>query len=163
MEEKIVYLGLGTNRGDKPGNLERAINLIAERTGNIFSRSSVYITEPWGFSDDEYFLNQVVGVKTAMEPMPLLISIKEIENGLGRHRTGTGYQPRTIDIDILFYNDLISQTSDLKIPHPLLHERKFVLIPLAEIAGENIHPVYKKSVHALLAECQDQSNVEKLT
>lgn len=162
MEDKIAYLGLGTNRGDRKENLVKAVETIAKTIGKIISESAVYLTEPWGFTDDQYFLNQVIGVITHLSPSGVLQKIKIIETELGRNRSGKRYEPRTLDIDILFYNDQIIDHKDLKIPHPALQDRKFVLVPLAEIAGGYIHPVFHKSVSILLSECKDQKKVHVL-
>jgi 2-amino-4-hydroxy-6-hydroxymethyldihydropteridine diphosphokinase len=161
MDNKSIYLGLGTNRGTKLRNIQTAVEMIRRRIGDVFSISSVYITEPWGFTDDQFFLNQVVGVKTELSPGELVHKTKEIEIELGRRKRGKGYQSRTMDIDILFYADEVVDYEDLKIPHPLIQERKFVLVPLAEIAGSYIHPVYQQSIEYLLRQCKDQKQVKR--
>src|ERR1039457_5302796 len=161
MDDTIVYLGLGTNRGDRMIYLEKAIERISETIGEILSKSSVYTTEPWGYTDDGFFLNMVLGVETPLSPEGLLAEINGIEKELGRIRSLERYLGRTIDIDILFYDDLVLQQDDLVLPHPLLQERKFVLVPLAEIAGNFIHPVYHKSIDSLLEECNDEKQVRK--
>jgi 2-amino-4-hydroxy-6-hydroxymethyldihydropteridine diphosphokinase len=162
MEYEIVYLGLGSNRGDRIGYLETAVGMITKKIGKVFSKSSIYMSEPWGFMDDHFFLNQVIWVKTLLSPLEVLDTIREIENELGRKRSGKGYKARTMDIDILLYSDKVIDLQNLKIPHPLLPDRNFVLIPLAEIAGSYIHPVLKKSVDCLLKECNDQKQVKIL-
>jgi 2-amino-4-hydroxy-6-hydroxymethyldihydropteridine diphosphokinase len=163
MGDTIVYIGLGSNRGDRMAHLEKAMERIADRIGKICLKSSVYATEPWGYEDDRFFLNMALEVETLLSPASILLEIRSIEQELGRIRGVQGYQGRTIDIDILFYNDLVIRSTDLVIPHPLLQERKFVLVPLAEIAGNYIHPVFNKSVATLLNECPDQKQVNKAT
>jgi 2-amino-4-hydroxy-6-hydroxymethyldihydropteridine diphosphokinase len=158
---KIVFLGIGTNLGDRTINLKKAIAGIAEFIGKVLKTSSVYETEPWGFYTKDKFLNMVVKVETTLSPNVLLESTQMIESLLGRVRDKKQYISRLIDIDILFYEDLQLDDEYLIIPHPLLHERKFVLIPLYEIAPEIIHPVLNKSVSELLDICDDKSEVKK--
>ena len=157
-----VFLGLGTNLGDRKSNLRKAVAKIEEHIGKIVESSSVYETEPWGFEAETDFFNMVVRVETNLSPSDLLKEIHLIESSLGREREQDRYSSRIIDIDILFYGDTVSAEKGLKIPHRLLHERKFVLVPLCEIAPEFIHPVLLKSIRTLLDECRDRSRIVKL-
>ena len=131
-----VYLGLGTNLGDKEANLKAAIEEIRKRVGEIASLSAFYASEPWGFESDNSFLNAVCYVHTDLSPMELLSITQEIERELGRTKKSVGgiYSDRMIDIDILLYDDLRIHTPELTIPHPLMWERDFVMLPLHEIA-----------------------------
>jgi 2-amino-4-hydroxy-6-hydroxymethyldihydropteridine diphosphokinase len=158
---KIVYLGIGTNLGNREENLKQAVTKIEEFIGPVFKSSSIYETAPWGFQSNDEFLNKVVQVETKLIPSGLLGRLLMIESLLGRIRGEKRYSSRLIDIDILLYEDLIVEEESLKIPHPLLHERKFVLVPLCEIAPEMIHPVLKKSMKELLDICRDRSEVRK--
>jgi 2-amino-4-hydroxy-6-hydroxymethyldihydropteridine diphosphokinase len=162
MDNYMVYLLLGSNLGNREYFINEAIRLIREKIGNLVSKSSVYETEPWGFTGKQYFLNQATGVVTSLSPRELLAVTTGIEHELGRTRRGKKYQNRTIDIDILFYEDRIIDSEDLKIPHPLLQERKFVLVAMAEIAGDFIHPVLHKSIRLLLDECKDTKAVRRI-
>lgn len=157
-----VFLGLGTNMGNREANLKEAVAKIGESIGEILNVSSVFETEPWGFDAELNFFNMAVEVETSHTPSGVLGAILMIEAQLGRIRTAKQYSSRVIDIDILFYEDLIMDEIALKIPHPLLSSRKFVLVPLNEIAPEFIHPVLKKSVGALLKSCEDLSEVRKI-
>ena len=159
---KIVFLGIGTNLGNREINLEQAVAGIEENIGTVLQSSSIYETDPWGFESKDKFLNMIVKVETTLSPSLLLEKIKIIESLLGRVRGGMRYSSRLIDIDILLYEDLIVDEERLVIPHPLMHERKFVLVPLCEIAPEMIHPVLKKSIAELLKICEDRSEVRKL-
>lgn len=155
-----VFLLLGSNLGNAAENLEKAIFHLKKRAGEISGFSSVYKTAPWGFEHENFFLNQVLKVNTALSPEDLIGCILSIENEIGRKRNGNGYEGRIIDIDILFYNDLCQHTENLVIPHPLLHKRRFTLMPLNEIAPFLIHPVFKKTSNELLKACSDDSIVE---
>jgi 2-amino-4-hydroxy-6-hydroxymethyldihydropteridine diphosphokinase len=157
---KIVFLGIGTNLGNRESNLEEAAARIEEFIGPILVSSSIYETEPWGFHAKDKFLNKVVKIKTELPPSGLLGRILMIESLLGRIRDQFRYSSRLIDIDILLYEDMIVEEESLKIPHPLLQQRKFVLVPLCEIASEIIHPVLKKSIAELLEICEDRSEVK---
>jgi 2-amino-4-hydroxy-6-hydroxymethyldihydropteridine diphosphokinase len=143
---KLVYLGLGTNLGDRETKLNEALEKLNYSAGNVISSSAIYETEPWGFQAETMFLNMVVSLRTRLTPDMLLKRLKKIETELGRKRTGEGYTSRTIDIDILLYEDLIINKPDLKVPQPLIRERKFVLVPLCDIAADLVHPVFKKTL-----------------
>lgn len=134
---------------------------IASEAGQIIKTSSLYETEPWGFESENSFLNQVVLVDTFLSPSELLKTLLGIEKEAGRVRTSQKYTSRILDIDILFYSDWVIQDENLKIPHPMLHLRRFTLEPLMEVAPEMIHPVFKKSVVTLYAECEDHHFVKK--
>jgi 2-amino-4-hydroxy-6-hydroxymethyldihydropteridine diphosphokinase len=147
-----VYFGLGANLGDKEQNLTKAVLELSLRVGEVLKISSFYRSQPWGFESENEFLNMVVLVKTDLLPLELLLKTQEIELQLGRtSKTTSNYSDRIIDIDILFYDDLIFTHPKLKIPHPLLVERDFVLIPLSEIAPNLVHPVLEKSISELVA------------
>ena len=156
-----VYLLTGGNIGDRPGFLENARIKIEQDCGRIISASSMYETAAWGKEDQENFLNQVLQVETILSPETLLMTILKIEESLGRKRE-IKYGPRTIDIDILFYNDEVIEEDGLYIPHPRMQERRFVLAPLSEIASDKIHPKLFKTVEQLLKECPDQLAVNKI-
>jgi 2-amino-4-hydroxy-6-hydroxymethyldihydropteridine diphosphokinase len=146
--DHFVYLAFGTNLGNRLVNLKTAINNLTPQM-NVKKKSHVYETPPWGFADQPAFLNQVVKVETDEEPEHLLKHLKRLEAALGRvpnFQNG----PRLIDIDILFYDELVLDTPTLVIPHPRLHERAFVLVPLADIAPDLVHVVLHKSVRELL-------------
>lgn len=149
-----VYLGLGTNLGNKEANLRTAIYKLQERIGKQVSLSSFYETAPWGFESDHSFLNAVIGLKTNLSPIEVLHITQEIEKELGRKKKSVNgsYSDRLIDIDILLYDNLVLQTPELTVPHPLMTERDFVMKPLIEIAGNAIHPTLQKTLSELYQE-----------
>ena len=156
-----VFLGLGSNLADREKNMFHAMKFIANLPKTKLVRcSSIYETEPWGISEQPRFLNCACEIETQLKPEELLHLIIDIEKSIGRERTKEKFGPRTIDVDILFYDDLIVSQADLKIPHPRMHLRKFVLVPLCEIAPDFLHPAIQKKIRELLDECPDELNVE---
>lgn len=147
-----VYFSLGTNLGDKEQNLRLAVQNIEERIGKAISLSAFYATAPWGFTSENTFLNAALCVETQLSPLEILKITQEIEHEMGRtHKSVNGaYSDRVIDIDLLLYDDLVLDTPELKLPHPLMQERDFVMRPLAEIVPEVVHPVFKKTIRELL-------------
>ena len=156
---ETTYLGIGTNNGDRAKNLAKALVLIEGKAGRILKSSSVYETEPWGFESPNFFLNMVLKVETTLSPVKLLEIVHIIEAELGRKRSRTRYVSRVMDIDILFYGDEVISTKELVIPHPLISERKFVLVPLVEIEPDLVHPVFRKTISDLLIRCSDKNDV----
>ncbi|MEY3921182.1 MAG: 2-amino-4-hydroxy-6-hydroxymethyldihydropteridine diphosphokinase [Bacteroidota bacterium] len=155
-----AYLLIGGNLGDREANLESAKNAISHEIGRITECSSIYETAPWGNSNQANFLNQVLLVETIHAPSQLMKSLLLIEQKLGRIRSEMN-EPRTIDIDILYYNNDIVHEESIIIPHPRIAIRKFVLIPLNEIAPVHIDPVHQKTIEQLLDECPDTLEVNK--
>ena len=147
-----VYFSLGTNLGNKEQNLRLAVQYIEKRIGKVISLSAFYATAPWGFSSEHTFLNAAACVETLLPPLSVLHLTQEIEREIGRTHKSVGgvYSDRVIDIDLLLYGDRVLDTPELKLPHPLMHERRFVMEPLAEIAPDLVHPILKKKMRELL-------------
>lgn len=161
MNQLVVLLG--GNIGDKVTNFTKAIYLIEEKIGKVVEKSSLYESEPWGYEDVYQYLNAVIIVKTNLSAKESLRALLQIEVRLGRTRNQTKtYAARTIDLDILFFNQDLIDDKELKVPHPLLHERKFTLIPLKQLLPNYHHPVLKKTISYLCSECKDVSNVVEI-
>jgi 2-amino-4-hydroxy-6-hydroxymethyldihydropteridine diphosphokinase len=161
MLDKQAYILLGSNLGNRSGFLKAAIKAIEKQCGIVLKKSSIYETEPWGVIQQPSYLNQVIEINTLLEPEQLLQVLLAIETQLGRIRT-TRFAERTIDIDILFINDSIIESTTLTVPHPAMSQRRFVLLPLHEIAPELIHPITRLSITEMLECCSDTLKVEKI-
>ncbi|OFX21803.1 MAG: 2-amino-4-hydroxy-6-hydroxymethyldihydropteridine diphosphokinase [Bacteroidetes bacterium GWA2_31_9] len=159
---KAVLL-LGGNIDNKYKYLARAESLISSVIGEIIDRSSFYESAPWGFVHKSFFLNKVIVVETILSPLALLLHINQIENMMGRIRNSDQYIERNIDIDILLYDNEVVNDDNLIIPHTKLHQRRFALEPICEIAPEKIHPVLNKSFRQLLENCEDVLEVKRLS
>ena len=143
-----AYLALGSNLGDKEANLRRALELLQQRGVEVVKTSSFICTEPYGVTDQPQFLNGVCEVRTSLEPLELLQTLLEIEQEMGRVRL-RHWGERNIDLDLLLYEDVVMDTPELKLPHPDMQNRDFVLLPLDEIAPELVHPILQKSIEEL--------------
>lgn len=158
----IAYLLSGSNQGDRAGYLQSAATYLRKDAGELLECSHIYESASWGFDHPSPFLNQAIKLKTFLKPEELLDVLHRIEALCGRKRTGDDeIEARTLDIDILFYDDLVLETSVLTLPHPRIHLRRFALKPLMEVAPDHIHPLLKKSVSQLLEECSDDGVVMK--
>ncbi len=155
-----VYIGLGSNIGDKSENIRQALKLIDQiNSVSVKKVSSFYETEPVGYEDQDWFVNAVAEIEADLSPEALLDTLKKIEKFIGR-KDRIRWGPREIDVDILFYDQMIINTPHLIIPHPRLHERAFVLVPLAEIAKDFVHPIMNKTITELLGEIKSQKTVK---
>lgn len=145
----IVHIGIGSNLGERQDNCLKSLEFLREKGLTIQKVSSFYETEPWGVEDQPKFINLAIEAETNFSPDELLFILKDIENRIGRTKT-LKWGPRIIDLDILFYGDEIINTEEIQIPHPLLHQRDFVLNPLDEISPDKVHPVLKKTIRQLM-------------
>lgn len=157
----VVFLGLGGNMGDTELILHKARKLIDSECGKVIKESSLYKSKSWGFESASFFLNQVIEINTDKTAFELIEKLLEIENKLGRKREKGGYSDRVIDLDILLFNAEHIQTESIMVPHPRMHLRKFVLLPLSEIAPELRHPTLGKTIGELLVSCEDTVDVKK--
>lgn len=149
----LVYLGLGTNLGDKPMHLHAAVQALTLEVGSVLAVSAFYNSKPWGYVTENEFLNAVVLVETNLPPFGLLAKVQQIERDMGRNpKSGVQYEDRPIDIDILLFDNLILHHPTLTIPHALLAKRDFVLLPLSELAPDLVHPVLGKTIRELIIE-----------
>lgn len=163
MERNRVVLLIGGNEGDRLSLLAEARSRIGKRIGDLVGVSEVYETEPWGFDAEQNFLNQGLLVETALGAMEVLEEALAIEAELGRVRHGKGYASRPMDIDLIFYNNEVTDGPRLTLPHPRMHLRRFVLQPLSDIIPDYIHPLFHKSVKELLDECEDEAKTITMT
>ena len=160
-----IYIQLGSNLGDRSRMLLQAQNYISAHIGAITKKSAVYETEPWMMDSEKWFLNMVVEVESNLDAHSLMLKMKHFEEHLGRNtgKKTIGYESRIIDMDILFYGSEIINSSDLVVPHPFLHERKFVLIPMNEVNSDFVHPIFNKTIDQLLEKCNDTYQVSLYT
>ena len=159
LEIKNIFLGLGSNQGDRELNLKNSIKLLNSRVGKVLKSSEVYESEPWGVKNQNYFLNQVIEIKTDFDPNDLLNICKNIEHDMGRKQE-IRWGKRVIDIDILYYQSKVINQKNLIIPHKLMHERNFVMIPLNDISENHMHPILKISNKEILSNCMDSCKVK---
>ena len=158
----VAHLGLGTNLGDRQGNLARTVSALEKSDGlQVLRSSSIFETAPWGVTDQPSFLNMVVEVSSRLSPQELLVCVKGLEQELGRE-PGPRYGPRLIDVDILLYGQTVVDELDLHIPHASLHLRAFVLVPLAQLAPDAVHPVLGRTVKDLADDAEDLEGVHPL-
>lgn len=158
MTKFIVFIGLGTNIGNRTENLSTAIRLIKSNLGEIKEASPIYKTAAWGITNQPDFYNQVIQLSTTQYPFEVIETLLSIENKMGRVREKKWHE-RLIDLDILFYESIILTSENLKIPHPFINERVFVLKPLHDLYPNFIHPIFKKEVSQLLNECNDTTQI----
>lgn len=157
MNQHIAYLSLGSNIGDKKKNLNNALARLHDHDKiDVTGVSSFYRTEPQNFTDQDWFVNAAVKIKTQLSPEGLLTALKDMENSLDKDGKPFRFGPRIIDLDIVFYDDLVLKTQHLEIPHPRMHERCFVLIPICDIGAQTIHPVFKLRSDELLQKIEKQ-------
>ena len=159
LEIENIFLGLGSNQGDRELNLKNSIKLLNSRVGKVLNTSEIYESEPWGVKNQNYFLNQVIEIETRIDPNDLLNICKNIEYDMGR-KPEIRWGKRVIDIDILYYQSKVINQENLKIPHKLMHERKFVMIPLNDLNENHLHPILKITNKEILNKCIDSCKVK---
>ena len=160
-KNEIVYLLTGSNIGDRLAFLQKAEGEIAAKIGTIQAKSSYYESQAWGNTNQEDFWNQCLEVRTSLSAEQVLSGVLAIEKTMGRKREGE-WQPREIDIDILFYGEKIIKTKDLVVPHPRFHERNFAIIPMMEVNGDYLHPVLELHIDEIFFDCKDPLEVAQL-
>ena len=156
-----VYLSIGSNKGNRSVLINKAIDEIEKKVGKIISRSSIYQSKSWGFDSNDFY-NLCLLIDTDIVPKSLLVNLKKIEKSMGREDIDGSYSDRFIDIDILFYDNITTDSEDLKIPHPKIEIRKFVLVPMLEIADNYVHPVLNKTIKELDNDCSDKDTPLKI-
>ena len=156
-----VYLSIGSNKGNRSVLINKAIDEIEKKVGKIISRSSIYQSKSWGFDSNDFY-NLCLLIDTDIVPKSLLVNLKKIEKSMGREDIDGSYSDRFIDIDILFYDNIITDSEDLKIPHPKIEIRKFVLVPMLEIADNYVHPILNKTIKELDNDCSDKDTPLKI-
>lgn len=161
----LIYIQLGSNHGNRIQMLLEAQNFINAHIGHITNKSAIYETEPWMMNNAMWFLNMVVEVKTNIDPHSILLKLKNFEKQMGRHidEKSSGFQSRTLDMDILFYGSEIINSSDLVVPHPFLQERNFVLVPMNGVNSDFVHPIFNKTINQLLEESNDSYQISLYT
>ncbi len=157
-----VYLSIGGNLGDRLQNIKDAISEISDKIAIPDEVSSIYLSEPWGFEHAKYFTNAVIKLETDINPKGILSIILDIEANLKRTRTNSGYQGRTMDIDILYYGDLCIKTTELEVPHPRINNRPFVLLPIKDIEPDFIDPISKTNINQMIKSCTDKGKIKKI-
>lgn len=158
----IYAISIGTNTGNRLKNLEHALNKLHFKVGEVLKTSSVYKTQPWGFESKRWFYNAVFVLKSSCVPQILMQKLLEIEKEMGRVRGENGYTDRCIDLDIILFDDCIISSKQLILPHPKMHERLFVLLPLQEVMPQWIHPILKKNIEEMIRDCGDHGMVYRL-
>ena len=159
----IAYLLAGGNLDNTIEKFNRLSDILQKQVGNIIGISKLYQSAPWGFESLHPFINQAIAIQTTLSPEKLLDEIQHIEKSFGRTKNNTKqYQDRSMDIDIIFYDDVIIQSERLTVPHPFMHLRRFVLTPLSEIAPQIIHPVLQKNITELSIACEDKNEVQEI-
>lgn len=158
----IYAISIGTNTGNRIQNLKKAITEINARLGKIEKISSVYESEPWGFESENWFYNMLVVLNASVDPLHLIEKLLEIERSMGRIRNKNGYSDRCIDLDVILCNEFTICSKNIILPHPHMHKRLFVLLPLQELMPQWVHPFFKKNTDELIRICEDKSRIKRI-